>query len=373
MPKLDRLGSREQTMAFRSLASGHLREVLGWTPAAPLNARTIAIAALGMAAPVIVGLALGKPHLGFTIGLGAMLLADQSSAGAAASQDRPSAFAALLPAALAVTLATLIAGGPWTDPAMILLAAVAATISGYSRPVAVTAIRFIVYLVLSVSLLDSAGGHRTAVALVFGLGALWNMAIRMLLRGPAPQNATPTPARKPTPAQLRAHWRRTMREFPGWQFPIRILAGLGAASLLRHLWPSHHFFWIVLTVALLTQRPLEHVPVKITQRAVGSLLGVGLTWAILASVAWPLGLAAIICVLGAAAPLARSRSYLVYSVISTPVILMVMDLGKPVATALLTDRLAATLMGAVIVVVLNIILERVTTRPTPPAPNAVSA
>jgi ABC-type proline/glycine betaine transport system permease subunit len=60
-------------------------------------------------------------------------------------------------------------------------------------------------------------------------------------------------------------------------------------------------------------------------------------------------------------------------VISTPVILLVMDLGTPVATALLTDRLAATLMGAAIVVVLNIILERVTTRPSPPTPNAVSA
>jgi hypothetical protein len=365
-------------MALRPLASGHLREVLGWTPAAPLTARTIAIAALGMAAPVIVGIALGKPHLGFTIGLGAMLLADQTSAQAPASptnQDRPSVGAALLPAALAVILATLIAGGPWTDPAMIALATVAATISGYSRPVAVMAIRFIIYLVLSVSLLDSAGGHRTAIALVFGLGALWNMAIRMLLRGPV--SAPTAPARKPTPAQLRAHWRRTMREFAGWQFPIRILLGLGIASLLRHLWPSHHFFWIVLTVALLTQRPLEHVPVKITQRAVGSLLGVGLTWAILASVgshapqSW--ALVAIICVLGAAAPLARSRSYLVYSVISTPVILLVMDLGKPVATALLTDRLAATLMGAAIVVALNIILERVTTRPTPPPPNAVRA
>jgi ABC-type proline/glycine betaine transport system permease subunit len=60
-------------------------------------------------------------------------------------------------------------------------------------------------------------------------------------------------------------------------------------------------------------------------------------------------------------------------VISTPVILLVLDLGKPVATALLTDRLAATLMGAAVVVALNIILERVTTRPTPPSPTTVRA
>jgi hypothetical protein len=359
-------------MALRPWASGHLREVVGWTAAAPLDARAIAIAALGMAVPVMAGLALGKPHLGFTIGLGAMLLADQTPAQAPASPDRPSAIAALLPAALAVTLATLIAGGPWTDPAMILLASVAAAVSGYSRPVAVTAIRFIVYLVLSVSLLDSAGGHRTAVALVFGLGALWNVAIRALLR--APRAAGPAaPARKPTPAQLRAHWRKTMSQVAGWQFPIRVLVGLAGGSGLRHLWPSHHFFWIVLTVALLTQRPLEPVPVKITQRAAGSLLGVGLTWAILAVAAPPLDLAAIICVLGAAAPLARSRSYLIYSVISTPVILLVMDLGKPVAAVLLTDRLAATLMGAIIVVSLNVLLARVIARTAPPGPTAARA
>jgi hypothetical protein len=117
-------------MAIRPLASGHFREVLGWTPAEPLTARAISIAALGMAVPVVLGLALGKPHLGFTIGLGAMLLADQTSAQAPASQDRPSAVSALLPAALAVTLATLIAGGSWTDPAMIALAVIAATLSG---------------------------------------------------------------------------------------------------------------------------------------------------------------------------------------------------------------------------------------------------
>ena len=74
-------------------------------------------------------------------------------------------------------------------------------------------------------------------------------------------------------------------------------------------------------------------------------------------------LAVLICVLATAAAVARARSYLAYSVISTPVILLVFDLGKPVATALLADRLVATILGAAIVLTANISLDRLIGRP----------
>ncbi len=349
-----------------SIRNGHIGEVLRWSDSEPIKLRTLAIAALGMAGPVLLGFAMGRPAVGFTIGLGAMLLTDAPTAGPAA-QDRPSPGSALLPAALAVTLATLIAGQPWTDAAMIVLAGVAAAISGYSRPVGVAAIRFIVYLVLSESLLDSVGDHRTGAALIFGLGALWNVAIRIMLAGRPVKTAAAPAARTPTPAQRRAHWRRTLRDLAGWQFAIRLVVGLGVASLLRHLWPSHHFGWIVLTVALLTQRPLEHLPVKITQRALGTALGVAATWAILIGVP-PNGWRGLsICLLATAAALARSRNYLAYAVVSTPVILLVMDIGKPVETSLLTDRLIATLAGATIVLIANLALDRAIQATTPDA------
>jgi hypothetical protein len=351
-------------MAFRPLQNPHLREVLSWSGEEPLRPRAITVAALGMAAPVLVGLALGKLEAGFTIGLGAMLLADGSSAaGQSEAAGRPSPMSAILPAALAVVSATLIAGSPWTDVAMITLAGAAAAISGYSRPVGVAAIRFIIYLVLSTSLLDSAGGHRTGAALLFGVGAIWNVIVRLMLgRGGRPPPAAQA-GRTPTPAQRRAYWRRTLRTIAGWQFPIRIIIGLCVASAARHLWPGHHFIWMVLTVALLTQRPIEPFPVKITQRLVGSLLGVAATWAIVFWTPPPIFVAVLICVLGVAATLARSRNYLVYAILSTPVILLVMDFGRPVAASLLGDRLIATLAGGVIVVLLNLVLDRWTRTP----------
>ncbi|MDH7975597.1 FUSC family protein, partial [Sphingomonas sp. AR_OL41] len=165
-------------------------------------------------------------------------------------------------------------------------------------------------------------------------------------------------ARIVTPAQRRAHWRRTMRALAGWQFPIRLVLGLVVASILRELWPSHHYGWIVLTVALLTQRPLEPLPVKTIQRAAGTALGVALTWAILTTIVTLPALALTICVLATGAALARPRNYLAYAVLATPVILLVLDLGKPLAPALLVDRLVATLVAAAIVVTANLLLAR---------------
>jgi hypothetical protein len=350
-------------MAFRPLHP-RLREALSWSPATATDSRNLAVAALGMMVPVLAGLAFGRLETGFTIGLGAMLLTDAPSASDASSApatERPSPLSAILPAALAVVLATLICGGAWTDPIMVVLAGAAASVSGYSRPVGVAAIRFIIYLVLSVTVLQSAGDHRSAAALIFGLGALWNILVRYLLVRPDTQETakseTAPKGRQPTPAQRRAYWRRTLRTLSGWQFPIRIVAGLGVASVLRQLWPTHHYGWIVLTVALLTQRPIEHLPVKTIQRGLGTAAGVGLTWAIVTSTSAPVMLALVICVLAIAASVARARNYMVYAAISTPVILLVLDFGKPIQTSLLTDRLVATVLGAAIVISANVVLD----------------
>lgn len=348
--------SRDRSRArFRD---GHLGETLRWSGQSRIDGRTIAIAALGMAVPAFVGLAAGHPDAGYTVGLGAMLLAGEPATPGAEAKERPSPIGAVAPAVLAVLVATVIAGAPWTDAAMIALAGAAAVVSGYSRPVAIGAIRLIVYLVLSATLLDAAGGHRGWAALVFGAGALWNMAMRLMLAGAGPKDtAAAAPARSPTPAQRRAHLRRTLRDLSGWQFPIRLVVGLSLASVLRHLWPSHHYSWIVLTVAILTQRQVESLPVKITQRTIGALLGVALTWAILSNVTSPVLVGLLICILATAATLARARNYLAYATTSTPVILLVLDFGKRVEPSLLTDRLVATGVGAAIVVAANLVLN----------------
>lgn len=69
-------------------------------------------------------------------------------------------------------------------------------------------------------------------------------------------------------------------------------------------------------------------------------------------------------------PAARARSYLLYSVVATPLIVLVLDRGKPIAVALLIDRLAATIVGRALVVAGSIaadwLLNRSRSRPGRP-------
>jgi hypothetical protein len=359
-------------MAVLRLRPGLGREIFALDGGEPIRRRTILVAALGMGVPVVAGLLLGDREAGFTIGLGAILLAG-APARAEATQEGSHPGLAVLPALLAVVVATLVGGRIWSDAAVILLVAVAGLLSGYSRPLAVAAIRFSIYLVLSAGFLDGAASHRGLAALIFGLGALWNIVLRMGLAGPAkapdeapagpkaPDEAPPA-RREPTPAQRRAHFRKTLRTLEGWQFPLRLALGLGIASAIRHAWPAHHYYWLLLTVALLTQRPIEHVPVKTMQRLIGTIAGVGLAAIILVGLSSYAALAALACALAILVPIARARSYLLYSVVVTPLILLVLDLGRPVPLILLGDRLAATLAGGAIVIAGNILFNRMLMR-----------
>jgi hypothetical protein len=345
------------------LAHQLIAKALTGPPTEPVGWRSTLVAALGMAIPVLVGLLTGHLETGLTLGLGAVLLASgtpAATAGQGESQS-PGAFAAMLPALLAATVATALAQLPWRDAALIVVVLPAALISGYSRPVGVAAIRLIIYLVLGMGLIESAGAHGAAAAFVFGLGAVWNITVRAMIdrvSRPAAQRMPSRPQRVPTPAQRRAHWRKGLQTLSGWQFAIRLAVGLAIASMIRHSFPAHHFYWIILNVALLTQRPIEHLPAKTLQRVIGTLVGVAITWALLLAATLPWALATLVSVLAAIVPVVRARSYLLYSAISTPLILLVMDLGRPIGDGMLSDRLLATFIGAAIVLAGNALFDR---------------
>lgn len=339
------------------------REIFGTRDRTPIRIRSILVAAFGMGVPVVAGLWLGYGEAGFTIGLGAILLSGATGGTAAPSGDRDRSSSAILPAMLAVTVATLIAGRPWTDAAMIGLVSIAALSSGFSRPFAIGAIRFCIYLVLGAGFLDGAASGRSDAALVFGIGALWNIVLRGLLADRSPIAGAPMQVMHvPTPAQRRAHFRKTLRSLAGWQFAARLIFGMAVASVIRHLWPDRHFYWIMLTVVLLTQRPIEHLPVKTVQRLIGTIAGVGVTWFIVTDVTSQPILAMLVCLLATLVPVTRARSYLLYSIVATPLILLVLDLGKPIEVALLTDRVMATIVGGALVIAGNIAADRLLNR-----------
>ena len=62
------------------------------------------------------------------------------------------------------------------------------------------------------------------------------------------------------------------------------------------------------------------------------------------------GLALTVGLLGAARPLLGVRNFLLYSVLTTPLILLMMESGERASLGILVDRVAATLAGSALVV-----------------------
>ena len=334
----------------------HFAEVFRWSDEVPLGWRRVLVAFVAMVIPIALGQWFDKPALGYLVGLGSMLLAGEAPGN---KEEAPSSWLTWLPVVVAVTLASAVAHLPFADMVMIVLVVPAATLINYSRPAAVAGIRFIVLFVLNMGLIGSHGAHGKGAALMFGMGAIWRLLLRVIARRKRQVDQEPAaPTREPTPRQRRIHLGRALRTLQGWQYPIRLAGGLAAACLIRDLWPAHHFSWIVLSIVLLTPRALEHVPVHITQRTIGTFLGVAVTGAIIALAPGHLAMAIVVCLFGTAAPLLRTGNYGLYCVFSTPIILLAMSAHGPVDPMLLEDRLTATLAAAAIVVIANLLMDR---------------
>lgn len=343
----------------KAAARAHFADVVRWSNEARFERRRVLLSVLATALPIGAGLWSAHPALGYVVALGAVLMAGEP---ATSPGEHHSLAMAVLPAVAAVIVAGGIAHLPGAEAIMIALVACAATLVNYSRPAAVAGVRFIVFLVLNLGLIGAHGAHGRGAALMFGIGALWRTALRMLARRGRTHTAADTapnapPARTPTPRQRRIHLRRMLATLAGWQYPLRLALGLAAACALRDLWPRHHYDWIVLSVVLMTPRVVEHLPVAITQRALGTLAGVLLAGALLHAGLPHGALALLVCVFGALAPLARSGNYAAYCALSTPLILLALSASGPVADGLLVDRLVATLAGSAIVAVANLALD----------------
>jgi uncharacterized membrane protein YccC len=153
-------------------------------------------------------------------------------------------------------------------------------------------------------------------------------------------------------------------QFAGWQYAARLAPGFAVGGALRVLWPGHHFGWVVLTVALLCRRQLEVLPVQATQRTLGVVIGVALTWLLVGRTLPTWMLASLVAVLAGLGPWLRAQNYLAYTASVTPLIVVLLSAGGPVEAGMLVDRLVATLIGAALVIVANLVVARF----APPAP-----
>jgi hypothetical protein len=233
--------------------------------------------------------------------------------------------------------------------AMVAVAGAVSLVGGMSRPLARATARFVLFMVMT-SYLSASGASMAGIELYLA-GALWAallaLAVKALQRdrGNAAEPAESGAKRKPTPRQLWKHWVGTLSKRSGWSYALQVAACLAVAEAIRIALPEHHTYWIALTVVIVVQRQASEMRARAFQRAAGTAVGVVIGGILLAWPAPAWALVAAIAVIAALRPILRERSYLAYSAVMTPLIVMMMEFGQPATAMVMADRLVATLVG----------------------------
>lgn len=337
----------------------HLLDTLRWSREAEVRLADCVAAGLAMAVPVLIGGKTGHIGPAFAVALGGLAFTGAGSSNGTKAKIAP-ILEALAPAGVAAVLGVLVAGhGRASDLYVVVVAGIAATVSGYSRAMAAATMRFIPIFLIVVSVAETAP-QRGGVVLMVGAGLVWagllGLAVGLFARvaGDRAGDAASPPRPQPTARQKYVRWKRSLATLSGWNYPARLVFCLAIAGLLRHQWPDHHLHWIALTVALVLPRRMEILPVRITQRSLGTAVGVVVAQVLAALRPTGLALAVMIGILAGLRPFLRARNYLAYSVVMTPLVILILDAGRPPEGRLLVDRLIATLIGACLVMVANL-------------------
>jgi Fusaric acid resistance protein-like len=344
-------------------AKSHLAAAFRWSTEAKTDWVEILASAIGMAVPILLGAAVGELALGFGVAVGSMLVGGTAANNDWRAQGR-ALIAALVPAALAAVVAVAVAGHSWmSDVAVVLLAGAAGAVAAMGRPVATMAIRFILLLIITITVAENIP-DRVGLLFLIAAGALWTSAMSLLLgalararrgRHDASGEAAPPPI---TLRQRIARWRRALVHLAGWQYALRLMICLSIAGALRWLWPDHHLRWIALTVVLLAEWQIDAFPVRTTQRALGAAVGVLATGLLLIYTPPAWTLVVVMGVLAGLRPLLRARNYLAYTAAMTPLIILLLDAGQAPGLGVLIDRLVATLIGAALVIATNLLFKK---------------
>lgn len=306
-------------------------------------------AAAAMGLPMLFTEMRGHFGIGLVMALGA-LSATRNPPLATLSERRAAALGAFLPSALAALTAALLSEiGAQADLAMVGLVSLCALLMRYSRPVAISTVRFILFLVIF-STAISASRTPWRLAGLVAVGAFWTAVLVFVMS--LIMTRSPQPSTKPPESSARKRVTRMRRELalPGtWDYPLRLLVGLGLSLLIRQIYPSHHYSWITVAVALLTPRHFEMWPIKATQRFIGTIIGVLAAGLLLTEAHTSLVLMIATTLLAGLRSWYEERSYLLYTAVMAPLILCLMGSGHATPDRLLVDRIVATLFGVLLV------------------------
>ncbi len=342
---------------------------LGWDGGDALDPSAMAVTALGIGMPILIGVLIGRPQIGLAASVGAMWIGNAPRGASLIEHWRIVRDVVIAAIAAAVAAALITQHGPWSDAGLVLTSGAAAALGGFSRPAAIASQRFIVFATIGVGVAAHTA-NRIALVVIIAEGAIWTALCALLIgiaarRFRIGQVMAAEPGSTATFRPKLQRWCQTLQTVAGWNYPVRLMACLTCAAMIREGFPQHHYSWIAVAVALLTRRHADGLVVKVTQRAMGVAAGVVATEAIAARALPGWALVVIIATLAALGPWLRKRSYVAYTAATTPLIMLLTSGGETIGQGLLNDRLVATLIAAGLVILTFLAGRRLMPRPSP--------
>jgi hypothetical protein len=342
---------------------------LEWDGADARDPSAMAVTALGMGVPILIGVLIGRPNIGLAASLGAMWVG--AAPRGASLKEHWQIVRDIVVAAIAAAVAAAIVAqhGPWSDAGLVLAAGAAALLGGFSRPMAVASQRFIIFATIGLGVAAHTP-NRIALVVLIAEGALWAALCGLAIGAVARRfdiGSIVASERGSTASfeQKFRRWRGTLRTWAIWNYPVRLMTCLACAAAIKGAFPQHHYSWIAVAVALLTQRQSDNLVAKVSQRALGVAAGVVATEAIAIHPLPGWALVAIIATLAALSPWLRNRSYVAYTAATTPLIMLLTSGGETIGQGLLIDRLIATLIAAGLVITAFLAARQLMPPPSP--------
>ena len=138
----------------------------------------------------------------------------------------------------------------------------------------------------------------------------------------------------------------------GRTFTLRLMICMGVATVVSEVLPVQRSYWVPLTVAVVLKPDFGSVFALALQRSIGTVVGAVAGAIILALVhgAW---LLIPLAMLAALLPFGRSRNYGLLSAFLTPLVVLLVDLVTAAGWRLAGERLADTLIGCAIVLLIG--------------------
>ncbi len=343
-----------------------LADAARWSREVPVPPSWMVGSALGMGIPIAACAAIGRTDLGMLASIGGLAVGGAGGYGNLRDQSLRLAYA-VIAGALAILIGSASGGYGWITGAVVVIATIfAAVIGRFGRTIARYSSLFIVFVVIGTSIHTEGAVSPAGATLIFIAGAIWTMLVSLAASGlfrvlgmePVP-DPDAIPGRPPTSPSIKnrlRRWSASLSTRTGWQYPLRIGLCMLAAEIVAVLWGQQQAYWIPLVVALVVQPGLETTGSRVFQRAIGTFAGV-LAVSLLLLWSLPIGLLAlIVMILAGLHPLLKVRNYALYSAVMTPLILILLEFGKPMTPEILSYWLIDTAVGLSIAIVLGYLI-----------------